>query len=328
MRPFAQSAHVTPRGYSLGLQRAMTDFGADDSFSEAVNKISEHYGIEVPQSAVREITQHHAQSMGVEQELQTQLPQTGVQLLIAESDGCLVPVVEIVEKEGEKDKRKCRKLDWKEARLSLAREEGRVSKHYRATMGGVGEAGAQLLDCVIAAGAGENTLIHGVGDGAVWIAKQVKDKLGEKASYLTDFYHVSEYLSAAAEAIAGKEEKKPWLRHQQQLLKENRVSEVLDELRPRVEKEEVEEAQAPVRKCERYISNRIGQLDYKGAIEAKLPIGSGEVESGNRVVIQKRLKISGAWWKKENADKMLALRCVRASGEWEAYWEKLRQAAA
>jgi len=306
----------------------MTDFGADDSFSEAVNKVGEHYGIEVPQSAVREITQHHAERMRLDEELQTRLPQLGVPLVIAESDGCFVPVVEIVEKEGEKDKRKCRRLDWREARLSLAREEGKVSKHYQATMQGVEEAGAQLLDCVIEAGAGENTSIHCLGDGAVWIANQVKEKLGERATYLTDFYHMSEYLAAAAEAIVGKQDKKLWLKGQQELLKENRVIEVLSELRPHREKEEVEEAQSPVRRCERYISNRIGQLDYKGAIEANLPIGSGEVESGHRVVIQKRLKISGAWWKEENAENMLALRCVRANGEWEAYWEKLRQAAA
>ncbi|MGH7908401.1 MAG: ISKra4 family transposase [Thermodesulfobacteriota bacterium] len=328
VRPFARSASVTPRGYSQGLQRVMTDFGADDSFGEAVNKMREHYAIEVPQSAVREITQKHAERMRDEKELQTQLPQLAVPLVIAHSDGCLVPVVEIVEKEGEKDKRKCRKLDWKEARLSMGREEGRVSKHYQATMSGVEEAGAQLLDCVIAAGAGLNTKIHCLGDGAVWIANQVKEKLGEKASYLIDFYHMSEYLAGAAEAIVGKKDKKQWLTPKQELMKENRVSEVLEELREKVEKEEAEEGQAPVRRCERYISNRIGQLDYKGAIEANLPIGSGEIESGNRVVIQKRLKISGAWWKKENADKMLALRCVRANGEWEAYWKGLRQAAA
>ena len=80
--------------------------------------------------------------------------------------------------------------------------------------------------------------------------------------------------------------------------------------------------------CERYLTNRLEYLDYEGAIKAGLPIGSGEVESGHRSVVQGRLKLSGAWWKIENAEKMLALRVVRANGEWQSYWGNLRQAAA
>lgn len=40
--------------------------------------------------------------------------------------------------------------------------------------------------------------------------------------------------------------------------------------------------------------------------------GMGEVESGHRSVIQARLKLSGAWWKEETAESMLALRTLRA----------------
>jgi hypothetical protein len=45
-----------------------------------------------------------------------------------------------------------------------------------------------------------------------------------------------------------------------------------------------------------------------------------EIESAHRYVIQIRLKIAGAWWKIENAEKMLALRVTRANGDWEKYW--------
>jgi hypothetical protein len=34
----------------------MTDFGADESFEKAVGKLKEHYGVEVPVSAVGEVT--------------------------------------------------------------------------------------------------------------------------------------------------------------------------------------------------------------------------------------------------------------------------------
>ena len=103
---------------------------------------------------------------------------------------------------------------------------------------------------------------------------------------------------------------------------------VLDALAPFLEREKPASGEAPVQACYRYISNRPGQFDYRSALEAGLPIGSGEVESGHRYVIQDRLKIAGAWWKQDNAEKMLALRVVRANNDWEAYWQNPRKKAA
>jgi len=60
---------------------------------------------------------------------------------------------------------------------------------------------------------------------------------------------------------------------------------------------------------------------YKTAIETGLPIGSGEIESAHRYLIQERLKLPGAWWKAANADSMLALRVLRANDLWDDYWE-------
>lgn len=103
---------------------------------------------------------------------------------------------------------------------------------------------------------------------------------------------------------------------------------MIDELQSSLDKETDCQKREAIEKCERYLSNRVEYLDYEGAIKSGLPIGSGEIESGHRSVVQARLKLSGAWWKIENAEKMLALRVVRANGQWQSYWENLRQAAA
>jgi hypothetical protein len=329
VRPFSQAAAVESRGYSQGLQRAMVDFGADESFCDAVEKLKEHYGITVPASAVRDRTQHHAQAM-LEGDLETVLPAAGVEQLIAEMDGTMVPIVcfpEPATTHTTKDKRKQRKTEWKQARLVLVRKPWEVSKLYNATMGEARQAGAQLLDLAIAAGAGQKTKMHGLGDGASWIVEQVVEKFGEQASFLVDFYHVSEYLAGAGEAIAGAN-KREWLSKQQQMLKQSRASEVVDELSMKMESETEQQKREAILACERYLLNRLEHLDYEAAIEAGLPIGSGEVESGHRSVIQERLKLSGAWWRIENAEKMLALRAVRANGRVQSYWDNLRQAAA
>jgi len=323
VRPFKESAEVECRGYSHWLQRAMVDFGADDPFDGAAKKLKEHYGIEVPISAVRTTTEEHGECMRKNTLLQTEMPdQPGVPQLIAELDGSMIPEVKIVvEGEQQVDRRKARKVGWTEARLCLAHEPGSVTPVFGAclaVLGGPEEAGAQLMNCAIQAGAGTTTKLHCVGDGAQWIADQVDLRFGLQGRYLVDLYHLCEYLAPAAERIVGKD-KQAWMDQHKQKMKENRSSEVLQDLQPFLEDDKVADSDAPVRACHRYISNRPGQFDYQTALQSGLPMGSGEVESAHRYLIQVRLKISGAWWKIDNAAKMLSLRVTRANRNWNAY---------
>ena len=334
VRPFKESAEVECRGYSCWLQRAMVDFGADDPFAGASQKLKEHYGIEVPISAVRTITEEHGECIRRNTPLQIEMPERpGVPQLITEMDGSMVPEVETapVQEGGEKvDRRKTRKVGWTEARLCLAHEPGCVTPVFGAslaTLGGPDEAGEQMMNCAIQAGAGTRTKLHCVGDGAPWIAGQVELRFGLQARYLVDLYHLCQYLAPAAESIAGMD-KQAWMEKQKQKLKENRTSEVLQDLRPFVEEDTVADSAAPVRACHRYMTNRPGQFDYQTALQSGLPMGSGEIESAHRYVIQARLKIAGAWWKIENVAKMLALRVCRANAKWDNYWDGLRCPAA
>jgi hypothetical protein len=301
----------------------MTDFGADDSFAAASKKLKEHYGIDVPVSAIRIATEEHGEAALARQKEGSALPdRPGVAVLIAEADGSMVPVVETAEAaEGEEpiDRRKTREVDWREVRLCLVHEPGSVTPIFGATTGSVNEAGERLWECAIDAGAGSKTKFHCLGDGASWITNQVDLRFGTQAKYLIDFSHLCEYLSAAAEVVA-RQDKTVWMEEKKNWLKDNRWPEVLEVLRPFLESETAPDNEAPVRACYRYIANRPNFLDYKGALAAGLPIGSGEIESANRYVIQIRLKIAGAWWKIDNAAKMIALRVMRINGEWEGYW--------
>jgi hypothetical protein len=326
VRPFSLAAGVRNRSFSLGLQRALTDFGSEESFERASERVGEHYGVEVGASSVRRITGCHAEAMGFELETDVRMPANGVKELLVETDGVFVPIVEIKGKC--EDKRKSRSCVWREARLSLAGQVGSTVRQYQATLGDVKQSGRCLTQAVVEAGAGRNTLLHCVADGAAWIVKQVKEQFGEQASFLLDFYHLSEYLSTASEGISGTLSGKQWFEVAKEKMKKNEVSFVLEELKRNLEEERVLDSEAPVRRCVRYMESRLDYLDYATAIERGFPIGSGEIESSNKTVIQKRLKIAGAWWKKENAEKMLALRCTRANQEWESYWKAQRQAHA
>ncbi|HSO73676.1 MAG TPA: hypothetical protein VLU47_02470 [Blastocatellia bacterium] len=205
-------------------------------------------------------------------------------------------------------------------------------------MGDVDQAGRQLVGCVAQAGGGKSTKLHCVADGAPWIVMQVEERFEKQATFLVDFYHVSEYLAAASELL-GENKKSTWLKQQQRRLKANKASEVIKEITKLegiekrklagvAERTSATKEEQPASSCKRYLENRLQYLDYRTALKAGLPISSGETESGHRWVIQARLKIAGAWWKTDNAERMLKLRTMRASDEWDSYWLRVRQAAA
>lgn len=331
IRPFCESAEVSCRGYSIVLQRVITDFGSDISFGRIPDKLTEHYGITIPVSSAQKITKKHAEIIMKSQEVQTELPdRKGIETLIAEMDGSMVPIVEVGNNSGEEseDLRKTRSVGWKEARLALVRDQRTIEPTFGVTMGTVDDAGDQLANCAITVGATTETEVHSVGDGAGWISDQVDRVFGSQGSYLIDFYHLCDYLSAAGEVISGKKGKKVWMEKQKEKMKNNQLSEVLNEMEPYLEKDSVKNEDAPVRACYRYITNHSEYMNYKGALTANLPIGSGEIESGHRYIIQERLKIPGAWWKIKNAKSMLALRVFRANDNWESYWADIDKKAA
>ena len=312
LRPFCERAGVRPRGRSRRLQRALVDFGAEESFARAAARVREHYGLDVAAEAVRQQTLTHGAQISA---LTVTPPKHAAPTLVTQLDGSLIPIV-IPPAEGE-DLRRGKELVWREARLCLARPQDSATPCYGATLGSVAVTGALWRATAQAAGLGERTHVHGVGDGAPWILAQFQEQFGAQGDYLVDFYHVSEYLAAAATVIQPKKSE-AWRRRQQGRLLENQVPAVLRALASHLEPEG--ELPAPVRAAHRYLSERRAQLDYAAAVAAGLCIGSGEIESGHRHGIQQRLKLAGSWWKVPNAEAMLGLRVARANQLWHRYW--------
>jgi hypothetical protein len=295
LRPFCERAGVSPRGRSRRLQRALVDFGLD-----------------VTPTAVRQQTLAHGAQISA---LSVPAPQRAVRTLVTQLDGSLIPIV-VPPTQGE-DHRCGKQLLWREVRLCLARPKDSATPCYGATLGSVALAGELWRATAQAAGLGERTQVHGVGDGAPWILTQFEEQFGGQGDYLVDFYHVSEYLAAAATVIAPKHPER-WRRRQQGRLLANKVPAVLRALVPYLEAAGTENA--PVQAAHRYLNERRAHLDYAGARAAGLEIGSGEIESGHRHVIQQRLKLAGSWWKENSAEAMLGLRVARANQLWSRYW--------
>lgn len=320
VRPFSKSAQVTCRMCSEPLERAIVDFGADVSFGTIPQKIIEHYGVEISTSTAQRVTLKHAEKISkFKKNLMTKKQAKTAKCIIGSCDGVMVPTVETGDSSLGIDRRKTRKLKWREARLSLAYEKGSVSKTYEATMGSIDEAGKQMNCCATRVGKNDKTHIHFIADGAPWIEDQVEIHFGSQSTFMIDFYHVSEYLAAASHLIQP-DSAKHWLKKSQEDLKCGKINQVLNKLKKYIEDQGAMKEKCAVTTCLRYLEKRTHALDYKSAIENDLPIGSGSIESGNRHIIQRRLKLPGAWWKEKNAQSILDLRTLRANNDWNDYW--------
>ena len=115
------------------------------------------------------------------------------------------------------------------------------------------------------------------------------------------------------------EERKSWLEKCKESLRKSRAKEVIEALK-KLRPDWHEETDDPVATAIKCLEKREvkGQLNYAKAIEENLPIGSGEVESAHRTILQKRLKIPGAWWRLERAQ----LRALRANNRWDELWQR------
>ena len=72
-----------------------------------------------------------------------------------------------------------------------------------------------------------------------------------------------------------------------------------------------------------YLKKRTQQMQYPLFQAQGWPIGSGAVESGNKLVVEAHLKGAGMHWEENNVNPMLAIRNILCSGRWKQDWPKI-----
>src|SRR2546426_6458081 len=115
--------------------------------------------------------------------------------------------------------------------------------------------------CARSAGWGLISQIHALGDGAEWIRLQTREVFGRQGNFLCDFFHVSEYLGAAAQSCRATAPDR-WRQTQQARLKRGALEKVIEALAEHLEPPATPEEEAPVRNGHRYLTNRSDCLDY------------------------------------------------------------------
>ena len=141
-------------------------------------------------------------------------------------------------------------------RLIAAQAKDSATAVYAATFGSVAETGRRWGHCARQAGWGLKSQIHAVGTAPDWIRRQSREVFREQGNFLCDFYHVSEYLGAAA-ATCRSHQPGPWRRTQQKRLRRGAVQKVLQALEPHLNPTGQSMRKPPVRNGYRYLNNRL-----------------------------------------------------------------------
>jgi hypothetical protein len=167
-------------------------------------------------------------------------------------------------------------------------------------------------------------------DGAEWLQGFVNFHRPDAVRIL-DFPHGASYVSGIGQGAYGEgtPETQHWLTTQLHQLKHEGPHDVLVELRGLVQ---AHPDNATMANALEYLEKREAQLQYPSFQAAGWPIGSGAVESGNKLVVEARLKGSGMHWARPHVDPMLALRNLVCNDRWDEGWPQiactLRQQAA
>jgi hypothetical protein len=147
---------------------------------------------------------------------------------------------------------------------------------------------------------------------------------------VVDFYHVTQYLWPAAEALFGPRggELVAWAEGWRHRLRHEpgAAQALIAELEARGAATGKPRPPEAVEKALTYLRNQPkgGRLGYPELAEKKIPIGSGVTEAACKVLVKQRLCGSGMRWKERGAAAVLSVRCLTYTpGRWEQFWSRI-----
>ena len=163
--------------------------------------------------------------------------------------------------------------------------------------------------------------VAAVMDGSDWL-QGFTDYHCPNAVRILDFPHAGEHISPIGDFLWGEgtPEMRQWVSERLHQLKHEGPTGLLAELHT-LQKEHPDEKIVSGNLM--YLEKRENQMQYPQFQAQGWPIGSGIVESGNKLVVEVRLKGSGMHWAEPNVNPMLALRNILCSDRWKEEWPKI-----
>jgi hypothetical protein len=310
------SAGVSPRG-----EEVLVRLSSWMPFEDARQMLQEVLGMQVSKATARRLTLASGQAqLVVEEAEQERLEQemlpapAGADKQVMSGDGAMVHLVG-----GE----------WAEVKtLALGevarKKSGEICTQHLSYFSRLSDASSFAQAALVEThrrGLEKATEVCAVQDGAEWLQGLV-DYHRADAVRILDFPHAAEYISEIGEAVRAAGGRLPagWLVGVLHRLKAEGPARVLRHLvwlAAHFPSPGVQEKLA-------YLQKREAQMQYPTYQQAGWPIGSGSVESANKLVVEARLKGAGMRWERHNVNPMLTLRNAVCNGRWKQTWASAR----
>lgn len=200
---------------------------------------------------------------------------------------------------------------WKNKKGEVCRRIEK--KEYVSYIGSVEEFKKHVLAGAIRNGYGSYEKVVILSDGAEWIANMKEELFGDDAIQILDFYHLSENVYSYGKAKFKMDESKyiPWAKNKCTQLKEGKWEEVLRDMDPK-------ETYKNTVNLYHYIRANKEHIDYPRYTEMGYFIGSGAIESSNKIIVQRRFKQAGMRWGVSTAQYLITLVSKWESELWES----------
>jgi hypothetical protein len=159
-----------------------------------------------------------------------------------------------------------------------------------------------------------------VNDGAEWIQGFINFHCPD-ATRILDFPHAAQRLCQIGEAVLGVEHAslRAWQSRQLHTLKHDGPERVIENLR----KFAASHLSVPlIAENLAYLEKRVAHMQYPHIQAQGWPIGSGMVESANKLVVEARLKGAGMHWSRASVNPLLALRNAVCNDRWAEAWQQ------
>jgi hypothetical protein len=331
--PLDEELELLPGNLTPFTQECLVRLGAWIPFGRVVEILKDMLGVQISPAQVRRVTEGagaayvEVQTREAERiEREAPAAPAGSEKMLISVDGAMVPL---------------RQGEWAEVKTLVIGEvqpavveKGEWVVHtqkrsYFSRLANAEQFEHLTLVEIQRRGVENSAQVAAVMDGAEWEQGFI-DYHCPRAVRILDFPHAGQRIGQIGQALwgEGNPQSNQWITERLHTLKHQGPAEILTELS--VLKEQHPQIEV-IDDNLNYLANRQGQMQYPDFQAQGWPIGSGIVESGNKLVVEARLKGAGMHWRRENVDPMLGLRNIICSERWLTEWpiivRQLRQQA-
>lgn len=327
--PLDKTLGLLHGAYTPQVQEAITRLGSRMTYGEAREELALLWKVQISEGSVRQVTMRHgrvADTLVEEKVAQLEAtapaPSAQPEQMVMCTDGAMVQVTS-----GEWREVKTVTFGefepyWDAKERQVLTQTRDISYFSRVETAEKFSRSA-LVEWHHRGGENAHTMVA-VQDGANWIQSFV-DYHCPQATRVIDFAHAQEHVATVGRAIHGAETDafRQWYARLSKQLGTQPPQRTVNELRLLQRQHPGHAEGAAIEVAIRYLEKRLPMIDYPHFRRQQIPIGSGIVESGHKVVMQKRMKQAGMRWAEASLNPMLALRAALCNQRWNASWQEI-----